>query len=422
MKKLLFILLFSLLTFVACSSSENEAESDDTTETESSEEKVTLSFLSWDGEEAMNPVIEGFEEAHPEIEIEFSHAPPVEGYISNLQTRLLSDSAADVFIMAAENRNDLIQGDYVVDLTDEAFMEPISEANKAAYSQDGKTYALSVSSWGGGAFYNKKIFEEAGIDPKPQTWEEFIEIGKQLEEFGVTPFYDTFQSEIPGSLSALSGAEIISDNPDYDTQLFNGETTFSDEWTSVLETYNQLFTEGIVKEAALGLNGDQILSEFINENVAMLMTGPWNINAIEEGNPDLEFGVMPIPGTEEGTLFASGAASPGYAINKSTENMEAAKTFLEYLSSPEGLELIYEGTGAFITADGYEAETHPSLELISEALLDNRYYLPQISWPRHNNELSQEFIVGIQDMIMGNSTPEDITNRLDQRLNELEGN
>src|SRR5690625_4297445 len=218
MKKVVKILLFSLLILLVLAACDDKGGN---SKSNGNNDSVTLTFFSWDGEDKMKPLLEGFKEAHPEIEIEFSHAPPIEGYISNLQTRLLSDSAADVFIMAAENRNDLIDGDYVLDLTEEPFMEKISDANKEAYSSDGKVYAMSVSSWGGGIFYNKKLFDEAGIDPNPDTWDEFIEIGKELKANGITPLYDSFE-EIPMILSALLGAEIIQENPDYDHQLFNG--------------------------------------------------------------------------------------------------------------------------------------------------------------------------------------------------------
>lgn len=415
MKKVVKILLFSLLILLVLAACDDKGGN---SKSNGNNDSVTLTFFSWDGEDKMKPLLEGFKEAHPEIEIEFSHAPPIEGYISNLQTRLLSDSAADVFMMAAENRNDLIDGDYVLDLTDEPLMENISDANKATYSGDGKVYAMSVSAWGGGIFYNKKIFEEAGVEANPETWDEFIELSKKLKESGVTPIYDSYE-EIPMILSAFLGTEVILDNPDFDEQLFNGETTFSEGWKPVLDEFYRLFEENIISESVLGLNNDQILNEFINENVAMLATGPWNINAIEEGNPDLEFGVMPIPGVEEGRLFAAGAASPGYAINKDTENVEAAKTFLEYISSSEGLEKNFEGLSTFITASGYESESHPSIAGINDLLLEDRYYLPHISWPEHNNALSHEVIINIQELALGTLTTDELAEKLDAKLDEL---
>ncbi|MDR3107762.1 MAG: ABC transporter substrate-binding protein, partial [Bifidobacteriaceae bacterium] len=38
---------------------------------------TTISFLSWDGEEVMGPLVKAFEDANPDIKVEFSWAPPV---------------------------------------------------------------------------------------------------------------------------------------------------------------------------------------------------------------------------------------------------------------------------------------------------------------------------------------------------------
>jgi raffinose/stachyose/melibiose transport system substrate-binding protein len=369
----------------------------------------------------MRPLLEGFQEAHPNIEIEFSNAPPVTEYISRLQTRLLSNSASDIFIMAAENRNELIDGNFVYDLTDEDFMNVIGDINKSTYSKDERVFAMSVASWGGGIVYNKRLFEEAGIEKEPETWEEFIQICEQLQQAGITPVYDSIQDDLSLFFAGLVGAEVIHENPNFDEEVFNGERTFSEEWTKVTELYYELFEKGILDQNVLGINPDQVLEAFTREEVAMFLTGPWTIPTIENGNPDLDFHFMAIPGSEKGTSFFGGAASPGFAINKETENLDAALTFLEYIASPEGLEKYHEGTGAIITAQGFEPAIHPALEDVYVGLSENRYYLPMISWVRHQEALRKDLVVAIHELVLGSRTPAEVAERLDERLREIEG-
>src|SRR3954454_15480379 len=113
----------------------------------------TLTFFSWVSKEQMTPIMAAFEQKNPGVKIEFSTAPPVAEYISTLQTRILSGTAADVFAIAAENKTNLIKNHAVVDLTDEPFMANIAPFNKQTYSGDGRVYGMSISSWGSGIMY-----------------------------------------------------------------------------------------------------------------------------------------------------------------------------------------------------------------------------------------------------------------------------
>ena len=68
-----------------------------------SQDTGSLTFFSWDSEQVMGPIIKEFETQNPGVKVEFSTAPPVAEYISTLQARILSSTAADVFAIAAEN-------------------------------------------------------------------------------------------------------------------------------------------------------------------------------------------------------------------------------------------------------------------------------------------------------------------------------
>ncbi len=116
----------------------------------------------------MAPIITEFEKQNPGISVEFSSAPPVAEYISTLQSRILSGTAADVFVIAAENKTNLIDNGAVVDLTDEPFMANLNQFNKDTYGKDGRSYGASISSWGGGIMYNKKLLADGRCERIPE--------------------------------------------------------------------------------------------------------------------------------------------------------------------------------------------------------------------------------------------------------------
>src|SRR5215218_337964 len=131
----------------------------------------TLTFFSWVSKEQMTPIMAAFEKKNPGVKIEFSTAPPVAEYISTLQTRILSGTAADVFAIAAENKTNLINGKHVVDLKDKPFLKNVPKFNQTTYSgPDGAVYGMSVASWGAGILYNKDLLAKVGATGIPQTW------------------------------------------------------------------------------------------------------------------------------------------------------------------------------------------------------------------------------------------------------------
>lgn len=417
------VVLALVLALAGCGG-KNESTGNGNPETsgDAGDKKVKLSILSWNNEKEMTPVLEGFQKKYPHISFDFQHAPPVKDYIAKLQTMLLSDSATDIFIIAAENRNEIIDGGYALDLTDQPFMKTMIEFNKPMLSKNGRTYAFTQTGWAGGLFYNKQLFRKAGIDKVPQTWDEFIQVCLKLKEQGIIPIYDNMQ-DVTSIHSALFGNMVLSKDPEFDAKVFAGEKTFAEGWTEVFRLWKKdLIDRQILTPDMIGLTGDQIVNEFALGNVAMFPGGPWNIPTLEETNPDLEFDMMAIPGPDPaGGNYFAGAPGVGFAVNSKTKYKEEALLFLEYLASPEGLKLYEQGTGAIITANGYESKVHPALEsAYRDGLMKGKIYLPMVSWPRHQEALRSQFVISTQDLAVGKVTPEEAAQSLDKKLKEME--
>lgn len=434
MKKTSLLLLITVLclsvVLAACGSNNknsntgnasNEGSSNNATKGESEPKPVKLSILAWNNEKEMKPVIDGFKAKYPHITFDFQFVPPVTDYIAKLQTMLLSDTAPDIFMIAAENRNEIMDGGYALDLTDEPFMSVMLDSNKSMVSKDGRTYAFSQSGWAGGLFYNKQLFQEAGITQLPQTWDEFIEACLKLKEIGVIPLYDKM-TDITIIHSALFGSNVLSKDPTFDEKLFKGEATFAEGWTEVLTMWKEgLIDNKILTPDMIGMTSDQLMNEFALGKVAMFPGGPWNIGPVEEINPDLEFEIMSIPGKEAGNNYYNGAPGVGFAVNSKTKNNEEALLFLEYMSTQEGLKQFEQGTGGIITVQGYESVVHPAYEpAYRDGLMAGKIYLPTVTWNRHQEALRVQFLVSFQDIAVNKITPEQATASLDNKLKEMD--
>ncbi|MCD9021741.1 ABC transporter substrate-binding protein [Cohnella silvisoli] len=430
MKKFLWfgsaLLLCLSMVLTACRGGNNAESSGSVNNTEgskeSSDKKVKLSILSWNNEKEMTPVMEAFTKKYPNISFDFQTAPPVKDYIAKLQTMLLSDSATDIFIIAAENRNEVIDGGYALDITDQPFMSAMVDGNKPMLSKNGKTYAFTQTGWAGGLFYNKELFEKAGIAEIPNTWDEFIQDCLKLKAAGIIPLYDNMQDVTTIHNSLFANLQLSKDK-DIDAKIFAGETTFSNTWTEVFKIWKKdLIDNKILTPDMIGLSGDQIVNEFALGNVAMFPGGPWNINTLEQTNPDLKFDMMPVPGPDpSGGNYFAGAPGVGFAVNAKTKYKDEALLFLQFLASPEGLKDFETGTGALITANGYEGKVHPAMmNAYKNGLMAGKVYLPMVSWPRHQEALRSQFVVSMQDLAVGKVKPEEVTQALDKKFKEME--
>nr|WP_255421973.1 extracellular solute-binding protein [Tessaracoccus sp. MC1627] len=380
------------------------------------EGSTTLTLLSWDGEAVMQPVIDAFEEAHPEITLDVSYSPPVAEYIQTLQTRVLSGTAPDVFLIAAENKTNLIDGEHVLDLAGEPFMEGIPDMNQRTYGRDGAVYGLSVSSWGSGIMYNVDMLKEVGWSTPPETWDEFLELCQSLKESGVeTPYLEALDG-IPTALVAFLGARDASQDFQMDARIFDGESSFVEEWTPSLEQYNRLFTEGVETSSVTGLKPDQIIDEFATGRVAMFPAGPWNVAGIREKAPDLNIAMMQVPGTEDGEPYLAGAASPGWAINPESDNIDAAKAFLTFMVSEEGISTYQEASNGITVTPNFEPAIDEAFEPLVPMIREGQFYLPQIAWTRAEDVLNVEATAQIQLMALGQATPEQVAAALDAKL------
>ena len=364
----------------------------------------------------MASIIDEFEKQNPGITVEFSSAPPVAEYISTLQARILSGTAADVFAIAAENKTNLIDNGAVVDLTDEPFMANLTQFNKDTYGKDGRTFGASISSWGGGIMYNKKLLAKAGVKEFPQSWDEFLALCSKLKQQGVKyPFLESVQA-MPIVVAAFVGAQNAATGGTLDNQIFDGSSSFAATWTQPLTVWNELYSKGLAPKDGVGLTGDQVRDEFTAGRAAMIPAGPWEVSPIRKGNPDLDFEMAPVPGMSGPQPYLAGAASPGFAINAKAKNPEAAKKFIAFLTDAKTVAMYNKATDAITTTADFEPVIDPSLSPIVEPVRAGQIYLPQISWKRCQDALNLEATAQLQQMVQGKSSPGDAAAALDTKL------
>lgn len=381
----------------------------------------TLSILSWYNETLSEPLMNAFKAKYPGVTVDYTYAPPVADYVEKLSTLLYSGAAPDVFYMCLENREDLIKGNYVMDLSGESYMTDgtIPDSVRTTYGKDGKAYTLSVDCWVGGVLYNKDIFAQVGITAEPQSWQEFLDVCQKLKDAGYVPLLDNMQDAAVNFAAPLFGAETASKNPNFTNEVYAGTKTFAEGWTGPMDMYKQLIDKGYLTSDMVGITSDDLVAQFATGQAAMILSGSWNCGTIDQINPELNYELMGIPGTEAGNVYYCGAINVGLCINSAAKNADVAKAFLAFAASPEGLKAQHEGYNGFIIASGYEPEVRKELVDGVQAVKEGKFYIPMGEWLSYTESLRLTYLAGLQDILIGKATPAEVAARLDAKLAEV---
>ena len=380
-------------------------------------EKVTISLLSLNTDEILGEFIAGFEQENPNIKIDLQYVPPVQQYVDKFSVLAASGQMTDMFYIAAENKQEVISKGVAEDISDMEIFSRIDPATSATYGKDGKIYGYSPDAWIGGIFYNKDLFEQAGIEKEPETWQDFVDCAAKLKAIGVEPYLDDADN-VHNLAQDLYQCSVISQEPDADVQINEGKATFQEKYTEPLKLwYNDMIASGLYSQMALGLNSDQVIDMFANGEVAMMHGGPWNIAMIEQKNPELNYDIFGLS-DNSGNRVLPGAVNVGLSVSTTSEHKDACRAFIEYMARDENIVKWQKVTNNAIIVEGIDYTMGTVFEKFKGDAVSGSFYLPQIVW-NNSSGIYKEFLSGIQDTITGADTIENIPVRLDEKQAEL---
>ena len=207
-------------------------------------------------------------------------------------------------------------------------------------SPDGKLYQMPWKSNPVMIIYNKRLFEQAGLDPenpKLATYEQFRQTAKtinsELDIAAIWPsadqtFFQSWFDYYPTFIAASGGQALVED----------GKAQFdSDMGTSVGEFWRSLYDAGLIpRESAQG-------DAFGEEKTAMGIVGPWAVAVYG----DLDWGVVPVPtpdGKPPEEIYTFSDAK-NTAIFTACDNQGTAFEFMKSATSEKNDRRLLEDTG-----------------------------------------------------------------------------
>lgn len=297
-----------------------------------------------------------FQEKFPEITLNHESVPhpPYEVY----QAAIAARNGADAILVHANGQNfqDLGEAFVVLDEHIQDIWDQFPEATLADtaperdISQGVRGLPMTVQGWVW--YYNKALFEDAGLDPDnpPTTWEGLISACEALDSAGIMPigFGQGIHAEmmIAGTLD-----QVLSESQKRD--LLVGEFTF--EEPIVLETFRrfqELYADGYIDPEGMTvpLLRDKGVEFMAGESAIFrgFVSDIFNWYEFGQALGAENLGVIPNFSFEgsahEGVVGAAGGVA--YAVPTYSENQEAAIEWVRFTAGVEGANILLENGGA----------------------------------------------------------------------------
>lgn len=301
--------------------------------------------------------VKKFEDSHPGIKVKAEVVPDGEIY-SKLQVKITTGEVPDVYqINTGQSATALAKKEgYLYDLSNLASSKHLSESIRQASMVDGKLAALPIGVGVMGFLYNKKMLADVGFAAPPATWEDLMKAGEALKakNKALLVYAAKWESSIANVFQWTFGNLAISD-PEFKKAYMSDSVDFSNP------KYRAALIEGYAKFKELNqfvLTGSftneyaVAQKSFVNGEAAMIMGGTWDAGTIRGLNKDLDFGFMNLPYAPESQNSYIFTPEDGLAVNAKSANLEAAKTFVDWLYSKETYAQVVETKKNFSAEPG----------------------------------------------------------------------
>lgn len=341
-----------------------------------------------------------------------------EAFKTRLTTTLQANEPPDMFqswgggVLAAQVESGMVQ-----DLTEgaSAVIERIADYALEPYTIDGKVYGVPWTMGMVGFWYNRRLFEQAGVSEAPTTWAAFLDAVERLKAAGTTPialagadqwpahFYWTYLAMRQGGIQVFEQAE---EDRSVDAPAFvrAGEQLLELVRLEPFQSgfQNSRYTEG----------GDSAQAVLMgNGQAAIELMGQWapgtqaSATGGEGLGDDLAFFTFPAVDGGQGAATEVLGGGDGWAVGRDAppETLE----FLEFFFSEDNYrEAAQDPTILTVLPEASDTVTDQRTAVLEalEASTGFQLYLDQ-DWPP---AVGQQINASVAELIAGSKTPDQV--------------
>ena len=277
----------------------------------------------------MEYVVEEFNSTHTDVQVDsrYIHFSELENQITK---GLMSGNIPDVLITGSDTLAKWAENGALLDITDRAeqwgMKDKFFTGAWESGMYEGKLYALPQNINTLAIFYNKDLFEEAGLSGVPNTWDQLRTYAKKISELGEKTYGLTFSAPKSESGTFQFAPFLWQAGASFDK--VNGEAG-----EAALGLWSDMVKEGYTPRSVLNTPQYELAINFAAGNIGMCVNGPWALSAF--GEADFDYGVFMMPVRKEVGEPYSVLGGESIGIMKDSNKKDAAWEFVKFFNKAE---------------------------------------------------------------------------------------
>lgn len=374
----------------------------------------TLNFSSQASNDAMQKIATDFEAANPGVNVEIV-TRGVDDHKTALRVAAGSDRGPDIYFSWAGLG---LGGEYIkagLSLPLDKYYDEYKWDDElvpaaASFSKiyEGGRQGVPFTFKGEGLYYNKALFEQAGITAEPTNYDELVAAAEKLKAAGIPAitFGGTVNWHVMRLMDVILEAKCGAEKHD---ALSNMTVSWATE-PCATESFAELdkWSKNYILSPFMGIDQAQSFNLFLAGRAAMMLEGDWLVQQLSEaGNLD-DYGLFAFP-TGTGRLY--GFAEYNYISTKSA-NPDLAAKFLDYFISTD---VQQAALGAFSTTSINKNVVYENLRPLDQEWVDTFNQFDEVymngdqAFPL---DVTTEYFRVINEVASGNMAPADAAAQL----------
>ncbi len=311
----------------------------------------------------VDKLVEMWNAKFPDRRISLTYIPHAE-MVAKLAQAIASGDVPDLMGMDLIYAPQFEKAGQLVDITDQIGSLPelktASPGHMMVATYDKRLYGVPLYADVSALFYNKDLFEKAGLDPSkpPKSLAELRQYADKITALGgdIKGYY------LPGSCAGCNiftvGPLMWASGAKIEARDAGDEPLVGDGVAKVLQFGRDMVKSGNVPASARAENGETFHLQFGSGKLGMMGTGNFNIKLARDQNPKMKFGISLLPGIEPGSS-ASFIGGDLVVVPKGSKRVKDAIDFMKFILSDE------------VQVEGYAK----LLNLTTRAdMVDNKYF------------------------------------------------
>ncbi len=274
---------------------------------------------------------------------------------------------------------------------------------------DGVKAGVPFISLGIGGWYNKAIFEKAGVSAPPASYAELEEANDKILAAGTTPLATGgkygwhIMRLFEYLLETSAGPEL------HDKLLVGEETWDRPEVVTAFTNFKKWQDKKWIPEGALGLDPADIEPTYVQGKTAYTITGPWTEAAAIQTSGKDESGLRGLPVPDRPEPVRHSGFVEGYMVNAKSGNMEKAAELVDFIVKPDTQKAL-KVSASTVTGAEPDQKTAPLAYEWSQGPGQEPFYTIQDqAFPKQQ---SDQYFAIQSDLLQGKITPAEAAKKM----------